>query len=331
MSALKTDFPAFRPRFPWIGGDLQTLRNYLTPGGWDLSPWPSERLHFTAEDGSGDRMQGVLHLQNDGAVILLLHGLTGCEESFYVLETARFLLSRGHNVLRLNLRGAGPSRQTCAGHYCAGSSADVATVLRNLPETLRGRETVLVGYSLGGNVILKYLAESGDSSGVSCATVVSPPIDLAAASKRVMAPRNRLYHRWLLDRMATEAGAGAAQLSKAEKEAISLARTVYEFDDTFVAPRNGFGGAEDYYARCSAMDMLGAIECPTLIVHARNDPWIPDAAFASLDLSRFSHIDLALVDGGGHVGFHGADRTTPWHNTCIHTYVRRHVVPNRVT
>lgn len=272
------------------------------------------------EDGSDDRLQGVQHIQGDGPVIVLLHGLTGCEESFYVLETTRFLLSKGLNVLRLNLRGAGPSRQTCTGHYCAGSSNDLAAVLRNLPDAMAGRRVALVGYSLGGNVVLKYLSEVGAQGDVVCAVAVSPPVDLAAASLRMMAPRNRLYHRWLLKRMAEEAAAGAARLNEGEKSAISRARTVYEFDNLFVAPRNGFSDADDYYAKCSAGSMLHAIESPALILHGRNDPWIPASSFETLNPGE--NVEVVLANGGGHVGFHGRDQHTPWHNICIYTYLK---------
>ncbi|MFT5485792.1 MAG: putative alpha/beta-fold hydrolase [Paracoccaceae bacterium] len=317
---MNPSFPPFWPRFPWVGGDLQTLRNYLSPGGWDLSAWPSERLFFDTDDGSGDRLQGVLHRNGDGLLVVLLHGLTGCEESFYVLETARFLLSQEISVLRLNLRGAGPSRKTCQGHYCAGSSADLANVLEQLPSDLVRRGVGLIGYSLGGNIVLKYLAEHSLAVEPLCAIAVSAPIDLAAASRRMMAPRNRLYHRWLLKRMSEEAAGGSAVLSDAERATINGVRSVYAFDDRFVAPRNGFADADEYYRKCSAGGMLAEIETPALLIHARNDPWIPADAFEDIDLGALPKISLALADSGGHVGFHGREGRTPWHNQCAYTY-----------
>lgn len=332
---MKPAFPSFRPRFPWIGGDLQTLRNYLTPGGWDLSGWPSERLYFDADDGSGDRMQGVLHRNGAGSgdgtgdrpLVVLLHGLTGCEESFYVLETARYLLSRNVSVLRLNLRGAGPSRQTCSGHYCAGSSKDLTSVLQQLPPDLLAGGLALIGFSLGGNIVLKYLAEAPVAVEPVCAIAVSAPIGLAAAARRMMAPRNRLYHGWILKRMAQEAAAGSAVLSDAERAAIAGASTVYAFDDVFVAPRNGFAGADDYYRKCSAGSMLADIGIPTLLIHARNDPWIPAAAFEDIDIAVLPNLSLALADSGGHVGFHGRSGRTPWHNLCAYTYLSSFLDP----
>ena len=325
MPGTQSDVQPFKPRFPWWGGDLQTLRNYLTRGGWDLSPWPSERLYLEVDDGSGDRLQAVLHRREDAPLAVLVHGLTGCEESSYVLETARFLLSKGFSVLRMNLRGAGPSRKTCAGHYCAGSSAELATVLRQLPKDLIAPGLVLIGYSLGGNVVLKYLAERPPDIVPDCAISISAPIDLAAASARMMDARNRLYHQWLLKRMATEAVSGSAELSAAEKTAIGGARTVFEFDDRFVAPRNGFDGAADYYDKCSSAAMLPAIDTPVLLIHARNDPWIPSGAYERLALPPSAPVCLALSDSGGHVGFHGTGLATPLHNMCIYTHSLRHL------
>lgn len=318
---MKPSFPPFRSRLPWIGGDLQTLKNYLSAGDWDLSAWASERVFFDTDDGSGDRLQGVLHRNGNGPLVVLLHGLTGCEESFYVLETARFLLSQEISVLRLNLRGAGPSRKTCQGHYCAGSSDDLATVLQQLPSDLVHRGLVLIGYSLGGNIVLKYLAESPLAVEPLCAVAVSAPIDLAAASRRMMAPRNAIYHRWLLKRMSEEACAGSAALNDSERSAIEQARSVYAFDDTFVAPRNGFADADDYYRKCSAAGMLADIDTSTLLIHARNDPWIPARAFGNMSLAKLPNISLALADSGGHVGFHGRAGRTPWHNQCAYTYL----------
>ena len=109
-----------------------------------------------------------------------------------------------------------------------------------------------MGSSLGANMIAKFLAESRQDFPLRAAVLISAPIDLKAAQVRIMQPRNALYHRYLLDRMKRECLAGPARLAAGEKEAIAGSRSIYAFDDLFVAPRGGFDGAEDYYARCSA-------------------------------------------------------------------------------
>jgi predicted alpha/beta-fold hydrolase len=322
--------PRFRPRFPWYGGDLQTLRNYLVPGAADLSRWPMQRIEVRTRDALADPLIAAWHLPLGRGeaparpCVVLVHGLTGCEGSFYVLETARHLLSAGYPVIRANLRGAGPSRVVCRGHYCAGSSADLADLLAGLPEAAVRGGLVLVGYSLGGNIVLKYLAEAREAANIACAVAISAPIELSAAARRMMAPRNRLYHRWLLARMKEEALAGASAVSDEEKRAIERARSVYEYDALFIAPRFGFDGADDYYARCSAVGMLCDIRRPTLLLHARDDPWIPAASYADAVSAPSPNVTAIVASGGGHVGFHGRDRETPWHNLCLCTFIERH-------
>lgn len=321
VSGLLQGPPAFRERFPWLGGDLQTIRNIVRPPPSNLlDTWPAERLEIHAADGSGDRLLGTLHrpLETEGRpVVMLVHGLTGCEGSFYILHTARALLDAGYPVFRFNLRGAGPSRETCGGHYSAASSPDIASAVDVITSQYATEEVVLIGYSLGASVILKFLAEAGTGSRVRSAAAVSAPLDLAGTARRMMALRNSVYHRWLLDRMKAEAVAGASAATSAERMAIARARTVYEFDDSFIAPRNGFAGADDYYARCSAAGFLSRIPCPTLIVHGRNDPWIPPDAYDSIDWSRLPRLIPAIADGGGHVGFHGVGSPRAWHDRRV--------------
>lgn len=314
----------FRPRFPWCGGDLQTLRNAMMRGRPDLSPWPAETLHLAMGDGSGDRLVARLHHPKPGPtrpLAILIHGLTGSEDSAYILETAYRLLTAGWPVLRLNLRGAGPSRAHCRWQYHAGRSADLADALVGLPEDALRLGTVAIGYSLGGNMLVKYLAEQGVAGPVRAAVTVSVPIDLAAAAYRFQAPRNVIYHRAMLAWMKHEALAGPA--TEAERAALSEARSVVEFDDRFIAPRNGFDGAADYYDRCSALRFLGAVQVPLLALHARDDPWVPAAAYEAFDWGKYPNLILGLSGGGGHVGFHGRGGHGAWHDRAIRAFLDR--------
>lgn len=308
-------FPAFSPRFPWLTGDLQTLRNYFLQPLWDLSPWPETRLELDLSDGSGDRLQAKLHEPSGDRLrplAVLVHGLTGCEDSSYLRRLTLTLLEAGYPVLRLNLRGAGPGRALAQGHYHAGRSADLRDALVQLlaQETAcQSRGIILAGFSLGANMLLKFLGDDAESFPLIAAAAVSAPIDLKAAQLRIMAPRNRLYHHYLLQRMKAE--------STAPADLLAGLKSVYEFDDRVVAPANGFEGADDYYRKSAAKSYLGSIGVPTLVVHAEDDPWIPAEAYRAYDWAANPNLTLLLAPGGGHVGFHDRASPVPWHDRCI--------------
>jgi predicted alpha/beta-fold hydrolase len=317
------DGAAFRPRFPWLNGDLQTVRNMIVRPRPSFADAPVQRLSFAMNDGTGDVLLADLHAPKGAArpLAILIHGLTGCGESFYVLSTARTLLDRGFRVLRLNLRGAGLNAGACREQYHAGRTGDIATVLAALDPALAAHGLVAVGYSLGGNVLLKLLAEAGTGAPFRRAAAVSPPVDLAAAARCILRPRNRLYHRYLLANMKGEVRKTRDGLPPRFAAAVEAARDIVTYDDTVVAPRYGFASAADYYARCSSAPVLGDIGVPSLIVHSRDDPWIPADALAAQ--AGNPRLRIVLTARGGHVGFHGAGTKTPWHDTLIADFLAK--------
>ncbi len=314
MTALQVTFPRFRARPPWFGGDLQTLRNAVLREWTKMEAWPGRRKY--AETSDGDRLSGMLHESGvgNGRLVVLIHGLTGCEDSAYVRASARHFLENGFDVFRANLRGAGPSRADCRRMYHAGGSADLALWLSILDgEGLGTAGCFAVGYSLGANILLKYLAEAGGDARVDQAVAVSAPLDLAAVSTRLEAKRNRGYHRWLLRRMKADWHAGPLEISPEQAAVLEAAETIREFDNGVVAPMNGFRDATDYYASCSSGPLLDRIAVPTLAIHADNDPWIPADAHRAL-IQGLPMVNILLSHGGGHVGFHG--KGGRWHDRC---------------
>ena len=317
-------FPPFAPRAPWWGGDLQTLRNFLLRRAADLSEHASERLALETTDGSGDLLLARLDRpkrEAAGPLIVLIHGLTGCEDSAYILASAAFHLARGRRVLRLNLRGAGPSRRTCGGHYHGGCAPDIRDALAALDPGTMGEGLFPVGYSLGGNVLLRFLADHASSFPVVGAAVVSAPIEPALAARRIMSRRNAVYHARFIKRMKAESTADGARLTEDERRAIDRAQTVYEFDRDFVGPRNGYAGADDYYADTAGRRFIPAIAVPTLLIHARNDPWIPADPYEALLDRCPPAVKLLLTDAGGHVGFHGRGAREAWHDRCVDAFL----------
>ncbi|MFI4999768.1 MAG: YheT family hydrolase, partial [Reyranellales bacterium] len=281
----------------------------------------SERLSFALDDGTGDTLLAMLDRaaapKAGRPLAILIHGLTGSEDSLYILSMARRLLDRGHSVLRLNLRGAGPSRALCGGHYYAGRSQDFRHLLALLPRQLTRGGIVAVGYSLGGAMLLKYLGEEGAGTPLSAAASVSAPIDLSATCAHMMRRRNAFYHRVLLGEMKREATGEGAVLSAAERAAILGSSTIWDYDEVFIAPHHGFAGAEDYYERCKPVRFMAGIRIPTLVLAAADDPWIPGALYQDYDWNGNKALLPLLPEGGGHVGFHGRGSDEPWSDRAV--------------
>jgi uncharacterized protein len=324
-STTSRGMPPFRSRFPWWGGDLQTLANRLRPMRADLAPHRSERLKFRPSDGTGDTLLASLDRPAEPRAALplaiLVHGLTGHEESLYVLSQARLLLDLGARVLRLNLRGAGPSRALCGEQYYAGRSQDLRAVLSILPADLVKDGIVAVGYSLGGAMLLKFLGEEGKAAPLSAAATISAPIDLAATCRHMMRPRNAIYHRYILREMKREATGEGARLSANERSAILGSQSILEYDHAFIAPRHGFAGAEDYYERCKPVRFMSAIRVPTLVLAALDDPWIPGAIYSGFDWASNQALTPLLPRTGGHVGFHGVGSPVPWRERAVASFL----------
>lgn len=304
--------PPFVPRFPWLGGDLQTLRNRLRRPGPQLTAWPGERRIFTMADGTEDQLIGELHQPQEGdakPLVILIHGLTGSMDSLYLQVSAGHLLRAGFPVLLLNLRGAGPGIGQTKGFYHAGRSEDLHQVIRQLDGRLARRGVCLVGFSLGGNLVLKYLAERGSMAPILAAVSISAPIDLAATERRISAWRNRHYHNYLLREM------------KRERPCSDDIRRIIDFDNLVVAPANGFLDAADYYRRASAKPLLGAIRRPSLLIHAADDPWIPAEMYRDIDWAAHRRLKLLMPESGGHVGFHGKGLDRPWHDLALLRFI----------
>jgi len=305
----------FLPRAPWWTGDLQTVSNYLRRRA-GLDAYAQQRLLLPLGDGTGDRLSGALSRPAPGApprpLAVLIHGLSGDERSFYMRKTALHLLSLGYPVLRLNMRGAGPSRPYCKLQYHAGLSADFGMALAALPPDLKAGGVVAVGFSLGGNMLLKFLGEYGAAAPLRAAVSISAPIDLELTSRRMAQRRNYVYQAYLLRDLRIEAVAPISEVTDEERRAVARVRSIWDYDEAFTAPRNGYANAAAYYEGNSAQRVLGAIGVPTLVIHAMDDPWVPSAPYRAYDWTSNPYLVPLLPERGGHVGFHARDHGTPW-------------------
>lgn len=315
-------------RWPWRGGHLQTIRNAVMRRFGGLPPQSGRRLWMPADDGSGDLVALRLSLPSPDVrsklpLVLLIHGLTGCEDSMNQRVSADYFLRHGFPVARLNLRGAGPSERFCRKRYHSGHWQDLAAAIRHLdaePGAPTGQGIVAMGVSLGGTILLNHLIASGENHGLRAAVTVSTPLDLSESSGNFLKRSNRVYNGYLLERMKDFTRTAAP--GRDWQEVIDNCRSVREFDDRIVAPWNGFDGAEDYYRRCSPARALSDIRCRSLLIHALDDPWIPATAYRQ-GVSGNPSIKVKLFRHGGHVGFHASGSKVARHNELAREFFER--------
>jgi hypothetical protein len=256
---------------------------------------------------------------------IVLHGLEGCARSGYALEAYRALLTRGLAAVGLNFRSCSGEPNRLPRLYHSGETGDLAYVVSLLAQRFPGRALGALGFSLGGNVLLKYLGESGaagaagaegaEGAGASevgsrtgtplrAAAAISVPFDLSAGADYLERGFRRVYRRYLVERLRRKLRAKATILRQhLDLDRVLSARTFRQFDEAATAVLHGFVGAEDYYRRSSAGAYLDAIRVPTLLVHARDDPFLPPHTIPHARVRANPRLTARFTERGGHVGF----------------------------
>jgi len=270
--------------------------NLLPPRVPTWEPWSTH-----LEDG----VVGTLHLSGRltkglaaDTVVVIVHGLGGSATSYYARKAAIAASRAGLDSLRLNLRGAD---REGGDYYHAGLTDDLHAALAS--HALEGYENILLlGYSLGGNMMLRYLADAPDPR-VRAATAVCSPIDLKRSARAIDTPRGMFYRRHVLSSLKEIYRSVAAKrdvpLPVREAERIDL---IELWDERIISPRYGFAGAEDYWEKTSACNVLGEIEIPTLFIAAERDPMVfIDTVRPWLQNART--LRRIVTSHGGHVGF----------------------------
>lgn len=241
----------------------------------------------------------------DSPVALVMHGLEGSSRSSYVLETCRALWDRGIRAVAMNFRSCGGEPNRLPRFYHAGETGDVAFVLEWLAERYPRVPLAAVGFSLGANVLLKFLGERGESAPVRAAVAISIPFDLAAGSRKLWSNlAGRLYTGVFVRSLRRKYRQKGALMGKAldERRAFS-ARSFHEFDDAVTAPLHGFRGVDHYYGSSSSGQFLPRIRIPTLLIHAEDDPFVPADAIPRDAIAANPYLAAAFTERGGHVGF----------------------------
>ena len=328
----------FNEKFPWFGGDLQTLRDTFVV---DINQLKTNKKillpinNILSEKFDGDYLLGFLELPEKfdflKGIVIITHGLGGSTKRFGLKRISRKLLNNGFGVLKLNLRGAGSARYLAKGNYSARCSNDIISAINYFRKLLNNEfgdflniedmPIFGVGLSLGGTILLNacldYTSENSKKliDGLAC---VSSPLDLISCSNCIEKPRNFLYQKWLMQRLKRQLWDGYENegllLPKSDlSKRIKGLKTIGEFDSNFTAPSWGYKSLKDYYYQSSPIFRIQKLVKnlpPTLLIHSKDDPWVPYKSTLNLKKSVNESLDkfsILITNKGGHNGFHSND------------------------
>lgn len=313
----------FRPLPGLSSPHLQMLFANYSPAGEEP---PSKPLFVRLTDGDQlcCQVSSPLHWQPHEATIVLLHGLGGCHLSPYMIRLARKFHRLGFRVVRINLRGCGTGAGLNKKTYTSGDSQDVLTVLHQLKKEAPHSAIQLMGFSLGGNIILKLAGELGEKASdyIGRMIAICPALDLLQSIQTIQKKENRLYHRYYLTNILKQAPKWVNK---------RYFNSMRELDEHITAPLWGYANALDYYKKCSSLQFIPEIRVPCDLLFAEDDPFIDHQALTRVKLSDSTR--AWLTQKGSHMGFIGQDsknRGIFWMDDYLLEWVTVHVpVPDR--
>ncbi|RLS37409.1 MAG: alpha/beta fold hydrolase [Planctomycetota bacterium] len=305
--------PEFQPARGLWGAHFQTIWGTLFPGRVKISGTMERRLRLN----DGDLI--VMHdncpptWQRGDHTVLLLHGLCGSHQSGYMVRLTSRLISQGIRVFRMDHRGCGAGALLARNPYHAGRTEDVAAAVQMVERLCPGSPISLAGFSLSGNLLLRYLGENPDQLPLSLfrAVAVCPPIDLHRCAIKLNSSTMGQRYDWYFTQQLISQIANGPQW----KDDLPLAtarrppKRLYDFDELYTAPASGFDSADDYYTRASAIRVIDQIRVHTTILASQDDPVVCYRPFLDLDLP--TNVSLCLTRHGGHLGFIGRGGVDP--------------------
>ena len=295
----------FKPARWLRNAHAQTLWQALVPRS---APPPLHKERWELPDGDFLDLAWVNNEHSEGTdsrpIVVLLHGLEGSIRSNYILGLLAAVRQRGWRGCLMQFRNCGDEPNRLARSYHSGETADLDALITRLRGDYPNAPLAAVGYSLGGNVLLNWLGHNGDHAPIDAAVAVSVPMRLDLCASRMEMGFSRLYQRHLVDKLqrSTHRKFHRRDDSPYPLERLTELNSFRRFDHHVTAPLHGFDGVDDYYQRCSSRQYLRGIRVPTLIIHARDDPFMsPEVIPDEAELSP--SVTLELSDRGGHVGF----------------------------
>jgi predicted alpha/beta-fold hydrolase len=298
----------FTPHPLFKNGHAQTIAGYAWPRYLTMpTDDPSVERLFQLEPGV--RLLAHCSWQSDPVshgTLLLVHGLEGSSSSKYMFGTAEKAFRSGFNVIRLNLRNCGGTEHLTPTLYHSGMTGDLRTVVKELIECDHLRSIFLIGFSMGGNMVLKLAGEDADAipDEISGFCAVSPAIDLSSCAEAIRYRSNWVYEQMFLRSLRRRVRLKQELYpERYDTSDLHLVRTIRDFDERYTSHDGGYSDADDYYTNASALPFIKRIRRPTLIIHAQDDPFVPFAPFRHSSIINNSYVVLLAPEHGGHVGF----------------------------
>ena len=294
---------------------MPIITSHFKPAWWLKNPhlqtiWPTlfrfrpkldlEKERIELDDG--DFIDLCWSGPQDAPVVLILHGLEGSLGSHYASGLIKALNTADFRTCFMYFRSCSSEPNRLARGYHSGDTEDLQTVTEHIKHKIGKSIFAIVGFSLGGNVLLKWLGEKDRSDLIHTAIAVSVPFKLAHAGQRLERGLSRLYQKHLVSQLVKKYKLKQTQHKTLEHIKLDKIKTFYEFDDDITAPLHGFKNADDYYQKCSSNNFLPFIQQPTLIIHAKDDPFMWKATSPSASSLSASTV-LELTEHGGHAGF----------------------------
>jgi predicted alpha/beta-fold hydrolase len=246
------------------------------------------------------------HAEPGASVLIVLHGLESSSRSSQVVALLQAAHRCGWRGIGVNFRSCGGSLNRLRRSYHAGDTADLAWVIQRLIIEHPGSSVCCAGFSLGGNVLLKYLGEQANHvpSSLRAAAAISTPFDLAVSVRAIEQGFSRVYMRRLLRGLRRKTLAKLQRFPDlVDRRALRAVRTVAEFDELVTAPVHGFPSAAAYWAASSSSTVLSRIALPTLLINAQDDPFFPGGALPRESIAQNAHLSAEFPQAGGHMGF----------------------------
>jgi uncharacterized protein len=288
----------YNPPFFLFNAHLETIFPSVTRRVNDIK---YERERITTSDDDFLDLDWVKH--DSKKLVIISHGLEGNSTRAYIRGMARAFFGFGYDALAWNYRGCSDEMNKQRRFYHSGATDDLDTVIHHAIAKKKYEEIYLIGFSLGGNITLKYLGERQPDPIIKKAVAISVPLNLHTSCEKISLRSNWVYSNRFLKSLKKKVKTKAALRNDIDITNIDKLKTLREFDDAYTAPLHGYKDAVHYYTECSSIRFVKNITIPALIINAKNDPFLSDDCYPSEMLKDHPYVIFESPERGGHVGF----------------------------